>query len=322
MEHRPYPKIASRADGSRPAPGGTWVATEKVHGAQLVVASDGRTECFGKRKAWLAHDEPFFGWQLLRSDLGTAARAIHQELSLTGVVRLYGEIFGGKYPHAEVAPLAGVTPVQTGIWYAPDVRFALFDIAVERDGSEPELLSHTEVESLAAANGLFVVPLLGRGPRAQLESLPVRFPSRVPQLLGLPYLADNVAEGFVLKPDARASAASRYVTKWKIPEFDDARFDESEPWNSDVVLDLEALILLARRLVNPARVASARSKVGTRRSDVCEEVVLDVLVDLEAAYPVATRSLDGRDEERLRDCIVALAQELTDTETNPGRATS
>src|SRR5215204_953539 len=70
MEHRPYPKIPKQHDGSRPPLSGSWVATEKIHGANLVVATDGTHDEVGKRKAWLAHDEPFFGWQLLRSDLG------------------------------------------------------------------------------------------------------------------------------------------------------------------------------------------------------------------------------------------------------------
>ena len=38
-------------------------------------------------------------------------------------------------------------------------------------------------------------------PLAHLVALPVRYPTRVPDQLGLPALADNVAEGFVLKPD-------------------------------------------------------------------------------------------------------------------------
>jgi Rnl2 family RNA ligase len=311
VEHRPYPKIARRSDGSSAAPAGTWVATEKLHGAQLVVATDGRCERFGKRKAWLAHDDAFFGWQLLRGDLASSVRAIRDALSRPRVVRVYGEIFGGGYPHPDVPAVAGVAPVQTGIWYAPDVRFALFDIIVERDGAaEPEFLDHADVETLGASHGLLVAPLLGRGTRAQLESLPVRFAPRVPSMLGLPPIAGNIAEGFVLKPDARASVADRYVTKWKIPEFDDARFDESAPWNPDAALHLDALSAFATRMVNPARIASARSKVGTAAAAVCEEIALDVLVDLEAAFPGALRALPEGDEASLRCHTLELARVL------------
>ena len=303
MEHRPYPKIPKRHDGSRGAPTGVWVATEKIHGANLVVATDGVDAEVGKRKAFLADDEPFFGWQLLRSQLIHAARALHAALGGHEVVRLYGEIFGGAYPHPDVAPVGGLVAVQSGIWYAPDIRFALFDVL-----HGDEFLAHSEVEALAAAHALFVVPLLGRGSRAELEGLPVRFPSRVATSLGLPPLPGNVAEGLVLKPDAREHVDGRYVTKWKIPELDDARFDESVPFESGPAIDAADFPRLAERLVNPARIASARSKVGTNPDAIVSEVVLDVLVDLEAAFPRAFAALDAAAEDALRARLALLAR--------------
>ena len=148
-----------------------------------------------------------------------------------GIVRLYGELFGGAYPHPSVIRVPGASPVQTGIWYAPDIRFVLFDIIIGSDAGEAdEFLSHAEVETLGAAHSLLVVPLLGRGQRQALEGLPVRFPTRIPACLGLPSLPDNMAEGLVMKPDARALATARFVVKRKIQEFDEARFDESTPW--------------------------------------------------------------------------------------------
>lgn len=145
-----------------------------------------------------------------------------------------------------------------------------------------------------------MVPLLGRGPRGELEKLPVRFPTRVPSAIGLPALEGNTAEGFVLKPDAKSRFHERYVTKWKIPEMDDARFDESMPWQPDTRLTLDELESTCDRLVNPARIASARSKVGTDPAHVRDEVALDVLVDIEAAFPRALASLTSDQIERLR----------------------
>ena len=304
MEHRPYPKIPKRASDearAKASPDGVWVATEKIHGANLGVATDGETVRIGKRKAFLADGEPFFGWQLLRGELGQAARAIHRVLG-GGDVWLYGELFGGAYPHPEVTPLRGIEAVQTGIWYAPDIRFALFDV-LHRD----TFLAHAEVEALAADHGLFVFPLLARGPRATLEAMPVRFPSRVARLLGLPPLEGNVAEGFVLKPDVRAVAEERVVSKWKIPELDDARFDESVPFAPSVAIDGAALARFADRMVNAARVASARSKVGIAPHAIVDEVILDVLVDLEATFPRAFAALDADAEETLRAHVAALA---------------
>jgi Rnl2 family RNA ligase len=307
MEHRPYPKIPSRRDGSIASPSGVWIATEKIHGAQLVVGANGRETRIGKRKAWLDPDEPFFGWQLLRTDLEEAARAFHADLGVA-VVRLYGELFGGHYPHASVATVAGVSAIQTGIWYAPDVRFALFDIVIERDErDEGTFVAHDEVESLGRRHGVLTVPILGRGGRADLEQLPVRFPSRVHAALGLPAIDGNFAEGFVLKPNARARAGERFAIKHKLPDFDDARFDESAPWSPNAQLGANDLSLLATRMVNPARIASARSKVGADALAIREEVVLDVLIDLEAAFPTALAALDAEGEESLRAHVATLA---------------
>lgn len=310
MRHRPYPKIAQRVAADAVAGGGTWVATEKIHGAQLVVATDGTTVCFGKRKAWLADTDPFFGWQLLRSELEAAVRAIHVELGGVGTVRAFGELFGGAYPHAAVGKRPGASAVQTGVWYAPDVRFALFDVLIEADDDDVgTFLAHRELEALP--HGLFLVPVLARATRSDLDRLPVRFLTHVPRLFSLPTLADNVAEGFVLKPDLRLAADRRPIIKRKIPEFDDQRFDESTAWDPDARLTRGELTELASRLVNDARIASARSKVGdASRSDLYNEVVLDVMLDLDAVFPQAMRALSPDDEEQLRRDLLAKADDF------------
>ena len=149
---RPFLKMSAR--GVTSGGGGTWVATEKLHGANFVVAAVADRAWFGKRKAWLADDEPFFGWQLIAAELSAALRAIAAELGAAQVVG-YGELFGGGYPHPAVPAVPGLQPVQTGVWYAPDLRWAPFDLLVARDDDDDgELLAFAEVERLAAAAGL------------------------------------------------------------------------------------------------------------------------------------------------------------------------
>ncbi|MFO0604636.1 MAG: RNA ligase family protein [Polyangiales bacterium] len=307
MEHRPYPRIHG-APSEHAAPS-TWVATEKVHGANLVVATDGGAVRVGKRKAWLGDGDAFFGWQLLRPALAHAALALWRALDRPPLVRLHGELYGGAYPHPDVAPVPGNAPVQTGVWYAPDVRFSLFDVQVEaRDGAS--FLAHRELEALAREHGLEVVPALARGTRGELDGLPVRFATRVPALLGLPPLAGNVAEGYVLKPDARMPVAARPAVKRKIPEFDEARFDDGAAWDPDARLPLEALRARAASLVNAARLASARSKVGDDPAALCDEAALDALVDLEAAFPAAMGALDEAALDALRDEVARRVRAL------------
>lgn len=307
MRHRGFPKIAGPGENPGVAPpGGPWVALEKIHGAQMVVAIAGDELRLGKRKAWLAHDDPFFGWQLLRAPLIAAVQAAKARLG-AHTVALYGELHGGAYPHPDVPAVPGLAPVQTGIWYAPDLRYSVFDVLVAGgEDDEGEFLAHREVAELAAQIGLDSPPVLLSGPRSAVVLVPVRQPTRVPSALGLPELAGNFAEGVVLKPDARARPSTRVVYKQKIREFDEQRFGESEAWDPDQRLDLAALIAHGQRLVNPPRIASAASKWGLGdRSLLLDEVALDVMVDLAAAFPTAVAALSPTDEERVRAAILA-----------------
>jgi hypothetical protein len=274
-----------------------------------VVAAAGDELRLGKRKAWLRHDEPFFGWQLLRAPLTAAIQAAKARLGAHTVV-LYGELYGGAYPHPDVPAVPGLAPVQTGIWYAPDLRYAMFDALVAAgEDDEGEFLAHREVVALAREIGLDSPPVLLSGPRSAALMVPVRQPTRVPIGLGLPEIAGNFAEGVVLKPDARARPSARVVYKQKIAEFDEQRFGEAEAWDADQRLDLAGLLAHARRLVNPPRIASAASKWGLAdRGALLDEISLDVMVDLDAAFPAAVAALSPAAEEQLRAAILAAAE--------------
>ncbi|MCP3099272.1 RNA ligase [Myxococcus sp. K15C18031901] len=300
---RPYAKMPGAGDlKSQPSPGGPWIALEKLHGAQLVIAVRAGQVWFGKRKTWLAEEESFFGWQLLRAHLRSAAQRMAQALKPEHrTVFFYGELFGGHYPHPAVPAAPGLSAVQTGIWYAPDLHWSPFDaLVVEDDEDEGILLAHHELEAVAHDAGLLTPPVLRRGTRSDMDTVPTRGATRVPGLLGLPLIVGNVAEGLVIKSEQRGPPGARASVKRKIAEFNEGRFDESEAWNPLQSLSVEELAGWSARLVNPARVASALSKCGRDRVEaLLDEVVLDVRVDLELAFPLACRSLEGAAEDFL-----------------------
>lgn len=305
MRFRSYPKIGGTAEGT----GGTWVATEKVHGANFVVGIAGSDVRFGKRKEWLAPDEPFFGWQLIAPALAECARVVARAATAPQVV-CYGELYGGGYPHPDVAAVPGLSAIQTGVWYAPDVRWLMFDVLVARDDEDDgELLAFADAETLAAEAGLVCVPVLARGRRTDLDGTPVSAPTAVPDLLGFPAIAGNLREGFVLKPDRRMAAGSRPIVKRKLPDFDDARFDEGPGWRPGYLSEDELRAWIPR-LVNAARVASARSKVGEAPVAVVDEIVLDVAIDLERVFAAAWRDLGADGEARLLADVRAAAVAL------------
>lgn len=305
MDHRAFPKIPTTLDDG--GGGSRWVATEKIHGAQLVVATDGKVVRVGKRKAWLQQGEPFFGWQILRHELEAKVLAVYAALGRGGELHLYGELFGGSYPHPDVVALPGISAVQTGIWYAPGLVWAVFDALVVGEGT-PVFLAHSTLEALCERVGLLVPPRLGRGTRAELTRLPVRYSSRVPMQLHLPELPGNVAEGYVLKPDAELPAIARPVVKHKIPEFDDSRFDDGHAFDADAHLGVVELLRLATAMMGPTRIASARSKVGTGLAAVVDEVVLDVWIDLESMFVRRMAALTEVEAEALRCGLATLAE--------------
>ena len=309
MRFRTYSKIPkNQSDDTRTA-GGTWVALEKLHGAHFVVAVKGHDVRFGKRKEWLASDTPFFGWQLIADEIRTRILNMSRIIGAPEFVA-YGELIGGAYPHPNVAVVPGLSAVQTGIWYAPDLHWVVFDILIATsDEDEGVFLAHNEVEALAHQVGCLVPPLVRRGRRTELESVPIRAQTRFPPLLGLPAIDDNIAEGVILKPDIRLAPSERPVIKRKITEFDDAKFDESAAW-SPGHLSLEELFDWVERLVNPARFQSARSKVGEERGAVLDEVVLDVAIDLELAFHEAWEAVGPEGQTRLLERTRALAEVL------------
>lgn len=305
MRFRTYPKIGGSADKA----GGAWVATEKLHGANFLVAIEGDAVRFGKRKDWLAPDAAFFGWQLVAPELAERARELARRAGAAQVV-CYGELLGGAYPHPDVPAVPGLGAVQTGVWYAPELRWVMFDVLVAADDADDgELLAFAEVEALAAEAGVLVAPVLGRGRRDELERLEVAAPTELPARLGLPPIPGNQREGYVLKPDRRMAAGERPHLKRKLPDFDDARFDEATAWDPGH-LDERELVAWARRLVNPARVASARSKVGAERAAIVDEIVLDVAVDLETVFAAAWRSLGPDGEARVLAAVRDAAEAL------------
>ncbi|OMI33916.1 hypothetical protein SPAR_38909 [Streptomyces sparsogenes DSM 40356] len=277
-----------------------WVALEKVHGAHFAVVCEGTGVRPAKRRELLGDDglDGFFGvsriWPAVSVAAARFASRLRAEWGDAAVVTVYGELAGGRYPHPDVLAVPGVEPVQTGVWYAPDLRWLLFDASVETAEGRC-WISDRALRAAAAAAGLVCVPALGRGPLNTLQDLPCAFPTRVPALFGLPELAGNLAEGYVLKPDGEwresgsSGAGGRPVAKVKQKAFaEDERFDGSRPYLAPPqgAAGVPAWLLVhASVLLTPARAAAAVSKLGPHASvdDVTEEIARDVAEEIAEA---------------------------------------
>lgn len=307
-----------------------WVVTEKIHGANFVLVIDERGIHAAKRKQLLGPEDDFFGHprllSRLRSRLFALAEAAREGRDDVAAVLVYGEIFGGAYPHPDVSRVPGVEPVQTGIWYAPDVEFCAFDLALAlRDQRDLQFQDQPRLHALATASGLLVAEPLAVCSYRDALAFPERFSSTLPARFGLPPLPGlNLAEGVVLRPQPALvfdtpKGRVRPLLKKKIAEFsEDERFAGARPWARPVQTGEPLLDRLEREacvLLTPARLDAAVSKVGRlsgagARDLLLEELLSDLWEELARRLPgeVARLAPDERAllSEILRDQAASL----------------
>ncbi|OLZ53054.1 hypothetical protein AVW11_31265 [Streptomyces amritsarensis] len=301
----PYPKIPANARLGE-ARGRMWVAHEKIHGANFAVVCDAAGAHPAKRRELLDDGglDDFFGVGRIWPALAVAATRCAQNLreaadaAPSAVVTLYGELAGGHYPHPDVPAVPGAAAVQTGVWYTPDLVWLPFDATVaDEDGLR--WVGDRTLRAAAGSAGLHCVPLLAEGPLARLQDLPALFPTRLPGLLGLPTLPDNLAEGLVVKPAEESRGPARPMAKSKQPAFaEDERFDGARPYQAppEGAAGVPGWLLAhGTGLLTPARAASAVSKLGPRTppGDLAREIARD-------ATDEAADALGGLDDATRR----------------------
>jgi Rnl2 family RNA ligase len=329
----PYAKIAEKLEADETAHRALarvpWVVLEKIHGANLALLSDGSEVWAAKRKELLAPGDEFFGWADVVERHGPAVRALATAVHATDAdvdsVIVYGEIFGGGYPHPDVAPVAGVEPVQTGVWYAPGIEWRAFDVAIVRDG-DAAMLDWERAEKLLDEAGVPRVRALFVGKMNEAQQYTLGFESRLPAELGLPKLDGNRAEGIVIKPVRAVLVDGAPVApriKRKIDEFaEDERFHGAQKWGAaprPKSGGRGTLLDAARAFVNEPRVHAARSKIGRVRRDDAKRraqlhalVVGEVLDELRASQAGQWQRLSPLERDELRAQIAAEVAALAD----------
>lgn len=285
MEHDAYEKMASNLGKYKLGEGAyrkfsktEWVVTEKIHGANFCVLTDGKETRFAKRKALLETGEDFFAYSLIEEELKDKVSQLFKLLrykfkNLTKIA-VYGELYGGEYPHDEVAAVEGVQAIQTGIYYSPSIEFSVFDIAYTNTEEERQYCDFADLEKYCDEIDLSYCKSLFIGSYEEALSYPIGFQSTISNTLGLPPLTiDNKAEGVVIKPYHSfevdtAKGKLRPVLKKKIPAFsEDKRYQGSQKWQAYTKQKKElSLSEFCERevfqLITNQRLDNAISKIG------------------------------------------------------------
>ncbi len=313
-----------------------WVVTEKIHGANFCFIYQNGKLYYGKRKEYLKWNDDFFGFQLVVNKLENQIIHLFEELSQSVKADkyiIYGELFGGNYPHREVEKNENLEAIQTGIYYSPTIEFCAFDIAFETNFNESKnYLDYKKAIGLFERHGVLYVNPLFVGKLNEAVEFDIRINSGLPKLLNLPELENNNIEGIVIKPIEeldRNLFPKRPVLKIKNPEFEENKvFHQAQKWSfipklSSNTEELHFLIEEIRNYVTQNRLQSAISKVGKldfdneeRIKEIAEELLRDILADFDEDNDEILKELSTQQinwiEERIKvDCV-----RLINTHTN------
>eukprot|EP00743_Colponemidia_sp_Colp-15_P005757 GILK01006188.1.p1 GENE.GILK01006188.1~~GILK01006188.1.p1 ORF type:complete len:392 (+),score=64.89 GILK01006188.1:60-1235(+) len=249
-----------------------WIMTEKVHGANFSFITDGQEVQCASRSNLLTPFSKFFNFQVVlqnhRQRVLDCFAAVQSVIPETKIITIFGEIFGGKYPHPEVpaCKVEGVKVVQHGVYYAPHNDFYAFDLNVNYS----RFLPFDEATRIFKACGFLHAQPLARGSLQSLSQFDVEtFETTIPSLLGLPAIAKNLAEGVVLRPATCRSGIVKlkraaFCERMKHPIDGLAKKDRQSKHNEDVQVpaELDHLISIAMEYVNTNRLRSVLSKIG------------------------------------------------------------
>ena len=185
-------------------PAGTrFVVQEKVHGSNCSFLCDGQQIQFAKRTAVVADGEDFYQWQELaeryRERIYKAFGMIKDCFSDLQSIIVYGEMFGGVYPHKEVKRIGAMSAIQKGVYYCPGHDFYGFDIYVYTPNKAFYLDVDTANHIFAQAGYLYAEPLF-EGTLDECLAFPNAFPSNIYRHFNLPEIEDNICEGVVIRP--------------------------------------------------------------------------------------------------------------------------
>mmetsp|Transcript_110078 Transcript_110078/g.322000 ORF Transcript_110078/g.322000 Transcript_110078/m.322000 type:complete len:370 (-) Transcript_110078:174-1283(-) len=346
-----YPKMAETSGtvgAGSAAFASRYIVTEKVHGANFCLIArrsedDHMTVQFAKRTAIIGDEaggEDFYSFRStgLLQDLIPRAKGVLARLPSEMIAaHIYGELYGGSYPHLDVQPVPKLQPVQCGVWYCPDIRFLGFDVAVEHLDAAGVLrrrfLDFSEARSHCEAAGLTFAAPLFEGSLSECVDFSEVFETTIPQRLGLPRILDagggnpNIAEGVVVRPAREpatcsgAPAECRGLFKRKAPAFSEKRY-QNDGWRKGKAggagrapqAEREDLVRIEiRACVVPARLHAVQSKVGL--VDVCDrpavlnllemfkDDVREALEDEDLAMLNSSSTLQAELEELCKDCM-------------------
>lgn len=265
-----------------------WMVTEKIHGCNCQITYDGDTVVFGKRNGFVEEGDKFYNIEKVlepyKENIKKMFEYIKQEVDIQ-TLTIFGELFGGHYPHPNVEPDRNASKVQKGVYYHPSNRFMAFDICLDNS----IYLCGKDFVNLCEQFNLPTVPVLRTNiDFDQALSYPNNGQSLVNVRYLLPKIEDNIMEGVVIRgwdKDYYATPLSRAILKNKNDRFKEVSHEPKQNKQQNIPEELQAIIDKILCYVTPQRATNVISHFGqVKMSDmgnIIKEMYTDVIQDFE-----------------------------------------
>lgn len=272
---------------------GKWAITEKVHGTNVQFGFDGEYTV-GKRTGFIEEGERFYNIQKFAEYYKGPIKAIYEECKKRyncNSVIVFGELFGGSYPHKEVEKDNTAQKVQKGVYYCPMNEIMFFDIYM--DDRYLPVKEFEDVMDTVKNKGyielIYQHSILVDGIDNAVK-YPNDEPSQMYKIWGLPELEDNIREGIVIKPYEQDAfiGQSRVIIKSKNDRFSEKTHEKVDKPKVEVPEFVQKCMEEISQYINENRVNNVISHVGeVTEKDIGKIIGLtskDVLEDYNKDY--------------------------------------
>ena len=180
---------------------------------------------------------------------------------------IFGELFGGGYPHGDIPKDDNAKLVQRGIYYCPANDFFAFDILLDNE----KYLDVETASALFEKFGFVHARTLFKGTLSECLAYSNAFKTTIPKDFNLPELDGNICEGVVVRPvqNVFLRTGSRVLIKNKNERWAENNNYIDKAILSNLLHEDEDLSEAARflceevyKLITENRLANLISKIG------------------------------------------------------------
>jgi len=295
-----------------------FVVQEKVHGSNLSYwTKDGKTFYSGRRTGIIQENEKFFNYEKvlenIKPKLGLLWSSIKINFPKLEQLTIFGELFGGDYPHPEIEIDKNSIMVQKGIFYSPKNHFYAFDILLNTE----KYLDVNTANQYFEKVKLLHAKTIFKGSIIECMEQENDFNTTIPNILGLPLLEPNITEGVVIKPTQTSffNGGSRVILKNKNEKWaENTKYHKSINQIdelSEKVLKLQEVI---KTYITENRLNNVISKIGEiTKKDFGKLLGMfnkDVVEDFTKDYKEILDELHKKEVKLINKSIGSIAIEL------------